>query len=155
MYLLRSPLLMTRQRQRNSCAYHRLVGKLDTTIIFKEEEIFPYDTEDMLMHPAIVQPLTRLNELVEAEWNHNFRLRVTDAYDSLLEHDPIGIEPGRRYSLHYEGRAVDLTLWPVDRSRYARLCSLALCAGFDWVENEASHCHASIQAKSLCLECRE
>lgn len=139
----------------NSCPYHRLVGPLEPTLIFKREEIPPYDVEDILMHPAMLQPLSRLNELVRAEWNHTFQLRITDAYDSLLEHDPVETKPDRRYSLHYEGRAIDFTTWPIDQSRYGRLCALARCAGFDWVENEDTHCHASIKAESLCFQCSQ
>jgi hypothetical protein len=141
--------------QPGSCAYNLLVGKPDPDIVFKREEPAPYDLEDMLIHPALVQPLTRLHQLVQAEWGGAVKLRVTDAYDSLLSHDPANSDPATRYSLHYEGRAIDLTTWPVDRSRYDRLCALALCAGFDWVHNEETHCHASVTATSLCTECQE
>lgn len=73
--------------ERDSCAYRHLIGNLDPTIAFKREEEPPYDREDILMHPAMLLPLTRLNELVVAEWGSAVQLRVTDAYDSLLEHD--------------------------------------------------------------------
>lgn len=139
--------------KRDSCAYHRLLGIVDPAIVFKQEEAFPYQTEDILMHPALLRPLSRLSRLVQAEWAGAYQLRVTDAYDSLLEHDPPESEPSRRYSLHYEGRAIDLTLWPVDYERYGRLCALAHCAGFDWVHHEGTHCHASIKAESLCFQC--
>jgi hypothetical protein len=138
---------------RDSCGYHQLVGIVEPSIVFKQEEAAPFDTEDILMHPAMLQPLARLNQLVQAEWGGAYQLRVTDAYDSLLEHDPPDSEPSRRYSLHYEGRAIDLTLWPVDYRHYGRLCALAHCAGFDWVLNEVTHCHASIKAESLCEVC--
>lgn len=141
--------------ERESCGYNQLVGILDPTIVFKEEEEPPYNTEDILMHPAMLLPLSRLNQLVKAEWNNAFQLRVTDAYDSLLEHDPPESEPSHRYSLHYEGRAIDLTLWPIDQSQYGRLCALAHCAGFDWVNHEGHHCHASIRANSLCTACTQ
>ncbi|GAB4414938.1 MAG: hypothetical protein Fur0044_09860 [Anaerolineae bacterium] len=140
--------------ERDSCGYNQLVGILDPTLKFKQEETPPFDTEDFLMHPAMILPLTRLNHLVQTEWGGAFQLRITDAYDSLLEHDPPESEPSTRYSLHYEGRAIDLTLWPVDQSQYGRLCTLAHCAGFDWVLNEGTHCHASIRAESLCLDCQ-
>jgi hypothetical protein len=140
--------------ERGSCGYNQLVGILDPTIVFKQEEEPPYDTEDILMHPALLLHLSRLNHLVQAEWGGAFQLRVTDAYDSLLEHDPPDSEPASRYSLHYEGRAIDLTLWPVDQSRYGRLCALAHCAGFDWILNEGTHCHASMRANSLCTTCK-
>lgn len=140
---------------RNSCGYHQLVGMVDPTIIYKREESPPYDTEDILTHPAMILPLSRLNQLVQAEWGGTYQLRISDAYDSLLEHDPPESKPATRYSLHYEGRAIDLTLWPVDQPHYGRLCALAHCAGFDWVLNEGTHCHASVRAESLCLACRQ
>jgi hypothetical protein len=117
--------------------------------------VSPFDTEDILMHPAMLKPLSRLSQLVLAEWGGEVQLRVTGAYDSLLEHDLNQTDPNRKYSLHFEGRAIDLTTWPVGRSRYGRLCALAHCAGFDWVQNEGSHCRASINAKSVCAHCGE
>lgn len=141
--------------KRDTCAYQSLVGLVDPTLLFKQEEEAPYHTEDILMHPAMILPLARLNQLVRAEWGGAYQLRITDAYDSLLEHDPPDSEPSRRYSLHYEGRAIDLTLWPVEQDLYGRLCALAHCAGFDWVHNEGSHCHASIKAESLCTLCQQ
>jgi hypothetical protein len=141
--------------ERGSCGYNQLVGLLDSTLVFKREENPPYDTEDILMHPAMIGPLAHLNQLVQSEWGGAYQLRVTDAYDSLLEHDPPESKPATRYSLHYEGRAIDLTLWPVDQNNYGRLCALAHCAGFDWVLDEGTHCHASIQAESLCLACNQ
>ncbi|MCB9106966.1 MAG: hypothetical protein H6633_22375 [Anaerolineales bacterium] len=140
---------------RDSCAYNQLVGILDPSIVFKQEEEAPFNTEDVLMHPAMLGPLTRLNELVKAEWGGAYQLRVTDAYDSLLEHDPPESNPSTRYSLHYDGRAIDVTTWPVNWNLYGRLCALAHCAGFDYVENEVTHCHASINASSLCTQCGE
>lgn len=139
--------------ERGSCAYERLIGNLDGAIVFKREETPPYDEEDILMHPAMLGPLTRLNELVQQEWNGEVQLRVTDAYDSLLEHHLFQPDENKRVSLHFEGRAIDLTTYPVNRDLYGRLCALAHCAGFDWVHNEEDHCHAAISAPSLCLQC--
>lgn len=136
-----------------SCGYHHLVGNLDPEIVFKREEEPPLDREDILMHPAMLLPLYHLNELVLAEWKGDVRLRVTDAYDSLLEHDLGQPDENRKSSLHFEGRAIDLTTWPIEPDRYGRLCSLAHCAGFDWVHNEGDHCHAAISAESLCSHC--
>jgi hypothetical protein len=139
--------------ERNSCAFRRLVGNLDPSVLFHLHKPPPYDTEDMLMHPAMLLPLTRLKELVAAEWGSEVKLMVTAAYDSLLEHDLAQADSSRKYSLHFEGRSLDLVTYPVDPSRYARLCALAHCAGFDFVENERDHCHASIKALSLCSVC--
>jgi len=139
----------------NSCAMAYMVGNLDATIVFKREEAPPYDVEDIKMHPSMLMPLYQLNKLVQEEWNGQVQLRITDAYDSLLEHDLNQSDPDRKYSLHFEGRAVDLTTWPIDLNRYPRLCALAHCAGFDWVHNEGGHCHAAINAESLCLRCND
>jgi hypothetical protein len=140
--------------ERESCPYYHLIGNLGPSIVFKREEEPPYNEEDILMHPAMLLPLTRLNELVLAEWGGEYWLRVTDAYDSLLEHDLGQLDESRKNSLHFDGRAIDLTTWPIDPSRYGRLCALAHCAGFHWVQNEADHCHAALEAESLCLRCR-
>ncbi|MCB0181916.1 MAG: hypothetical protein KDI62_27045 [Anaerolineae bacterium] len=141
--------------ERYSCPYYHLVGNLDPHLVFKQEEEAPLDQEDIFMHPAMVAPLVRLSQLVEQEWGGAVRLRITDAYDSLLEHDLSQPDLARRQSLHFEGRSVDLTTWPIDLSKYGRLCALAHCAGFDWVHNEGDHCHASIQADSLCWSCAQ
>ncbi len=140
---------------RDSCAFHYLIGNLDPSIIFKEEDVAPYATEDILMHPAMYMPLNRLNRLVQAEWGGAVRLRVTDTYDSLLEHDLAQTEVSRRYSLHFEGRSIDLTTWPIEPAYYGRLCALAHCAGFDWVNDEGDHCHASLNVESLCSRCED
>jgi hypothetical protein len=139
--------------ERNSCAYHALVGDLNPYITYKREENPPFDREDILMHPAMILPLSRLSKLVQEEWNGEVMLRVTDAYDSLLEHDLAQTDENQKYSLHFEGRAIDLTTSPVDQNRYSRLCALAHCAGFNWVMNEGDHCHAAIRANSLCSKC--
>ncbi len=139
--------------ERDSCAYYQLIGNLGPTIVFKKEEEPPYNQEDILMHPAMLLPLTRLDALVQAEWQGEYWLRVTDAYDSLLEHDLAQLDEDRKNSLHFEGRAIDLTTWPIEPGRYGRLCALAHCAGFDWVHHEGDHCHAAIKADSLCLRC--
>ncbi len=141
--------------ERDTCAYYGLAGNLAPGIIFKREEEPPYDEEDILMHPAMLLPLYRLSELVAEAWDGEYQLRITDAYDSLLEHDLNQPDENLKYSLHFEGRAVDLTTWPIELDNYARLCALAHCAGFDWVHNEGTHCHAAIRAESLCTQCGE
>lgn len=141
--------------ERYSCSYYHLVGNLDPHLVFKREEEAPLDQEDTFMHPAMVAPLVRLSQLVEQEWGGAVRLRITDAYDSLLEHDLSQPDLARRQSLHFEGRSADLTTWPIDLSKYGRLCALTHCAGFDWVHNEGDHCHASIRADGLCWRCNE
>lgn len=102
-------------------------------IVFKAEE--GTDADRWMTRP-VSERLIRLAELVSKEWAaEGIRLRVTEAWDPEREH-------GRR-SLHYEGRAVDLTTSDRDQSKYPKLGSLAIQAGFAWVYNERDHIHAS------------
>ena len=141
------------QIQRDSCAFQQLVIDRDPDILFSEAEPPPYGMEDRMMHPAMELPLARLAALVRSEWGGTVQLMVTAAYDSQFRHDLAEPSPNLRYSLHYEGRSIDLITLPPDHSRNGRLCGLALRAGFDWVHNEIDHCHASIRANSLCTIC--
>jgi Hedgehog amino-terminal signalling domain len=141
------------QIQRDSCAFQQLVIDRDPNILFSEAEPPPYGMEDRMMHPAMQLPLARLAALVRGEWQGTVQLMVTASYDSQSRHDLAEPNPVQRYSLHYEGRSIDLITLPPDHSRNGRLCALALRAGFDWVHNEIDHCHASIQANSLCTIC--
>jgi hypothetical protein len=141
------------QIKRDSCAFKQLVIDQDPGILFSEAEPPPYGLEDRMMHPAMQLPLARLGALVRGEWGGTVQLMVTAAYDSEIHHDLAESNPDLSYSLHYEGRSIDLITLPPDHSRNARLCGLALRAGFDWVHNEIDHCHASIRANSLCTIC--
>ena len=139
--------------QRDSCAYKNLVTNRDPDIVFSQHKPPPLTDEDAMMHPAMLLPLTRLSALVKAEWGDDVQLMVTAAYDSIMEHDLMQADPERKYSLHFEGRSIDLVTYPIDPAKFARLCALALTAGFDWVHNEVDHCHASIDSSSLCTIC--
>ena len=139
--------------QRNSCAFRNLVVNRDSSILFGTHKPSPLTDEDATMHPAALLPLSRLANMVNAEWGSEVKLLVTAAYDSILEHDLLQTDPAKKYSLHFEGRSLDLVTYPPDRDKLPRLCALALQAGFDWVHNEADHCHVAINATSLCTVC--
>ncbi len=136
-------------------------------IDFKNEEVVNgsafaadernHQDEDYLMDPNAAAALTALAALVAHEWvdplsgEPAVRVRVTEAFDSLIEHSA--------RSTHYQGRAIDLTVSPVPaadgasrRAWYGRLSALAQCAGFDWVlfENNA-HVHASVVGTELAF----
>ena len=101
-----------------------LVHNCNPDIKFKDEE----DTgADHYMTPRCRDKLNELAKLVKYQWS-GVRLRVTEAWDETIEHSS--------NSLHYEGRAVDITTSAVD-------------AGFDWVYYEdIYHVHASVKKES-------
>jgi len=126
---------LERRVTRGSPAFSRLVKNDASGIVFKDEE---RTGADRLMHPAVRARLTQLSRLVKREWP-SLELRVTEAWDEDLEHGAL--------SIHYEGRAVDLTTSDSNPGRLGRLAGLAVEAGFDWVYREKTHVHASVRAK--------
>jgi hypothetical protein len=102
-------------------------------IVFKDEE---GTGADRMMVPKLRARLNELSRLVKREWPA-VELRVTEAWDENREHGAT--------SVHYEGRAVDVTTSDLDPQRLGRLSGLALEAGFDWVYRERSHVHASVR----------
>jgi hypothetical protein len=121
--------------KRTDPEFEKLVRNDNAKIVFKNEE---GTGADRVMSVRLRDKLNILADLVAAEWP-GFRLRVTEAWDEDDEHTCT--------SLHFEGRAADLTTWPVDSTKLGRLGRLAVNAGFDWVwyENSA-HIHVSVIA---------
>jgi hypothetical protein len=114
--------------------FSRLVRCRSDGIVFKNEE----KTEaDRFMTPRLRGRLVALSELVRKRWPGT-ELRVTEAWDEEREHGPS--------SVHYEGRAADVTTSDLDPQKLGQLAALAVEAGFTWVYYEdQTHVHVSVE----------
>jgi Hedgehog amino-terminal signalling domain len=119
---------------RGSTSFKALIECEDCPIVFKDEE---RNKSDRLMTPRLRSNLVQLSKLVSQTWP-KVELRVTEAWDDRREHGP--------GSLHYEGRAADITTSDQDPGKLGTLAALAVKAGFDWVYYEdATHVHVSVR----------
>ena len=99
------------------------------------------DLSDCYMTQRLKSKVEKLGELVYNEWNGEYRILITEAWDNNKVHSG--------NSLHYEGRAVDMVVVDAANIRHpekmGRLGGLAIEAGFDWVWYEKNHIHASVK----------
>src|SRR5262249_53476331 len=114
--------------------FNTLVRNDNPDIVFKHPGM---DAEDRMMTPRLKEKLDTLAGLVQQEWPGQ-HLRVVAAWDDTMEH--------HGHSLHYEGRAADITVSDRDGRKLGRLYQLAKDAGLNWVYYEDPlHVHVSVR----------
>tara|TARA_R110001599_G_scaffold84130_2_gene226675 strand:- start:92295 stop:92783 length:489 start_codon:yes stop_codon:yes gene_type:complete len=125
-------------------AFHTSDGSDLLSLAYSNEEYkISIKFEEGNLSDALVTKKLRIKTIelaiaVEKEWEgEKISLRITEAWDTNIEHS--------NGSLHYEGRAIDITTSDLDKSKLPRLGGLAYMIGFNWVYNEGDHIHASIK----------
>lgn len=124
---------ITKRINRTDPEFATLIVNNNPAIVFKDEEATGADRR---MTAKLRDGIDQLAVLVSQEWAGT-KLRVTEAWDEDGEHSA--------EALHYEGRAADLTTFPIDGNKLGRLGRLAVEAGLGWVFFEDSkHIHVSV-----------
>jgi hypothetical protein len=119
---------------RDGPRFGRLTRCDDRRVVFKDEE---KTGADRMMTRRLCDRLQRLGALVDGRWP-GVKLRVTEAWDEEREHGAA--------SIHYEGRAADVTTSDVDSGKLGQLARLAVDAELDWVYFEdETHVHVSVK----------
>ncbi|CAK8681269.1 sonic hedgehog protein-like [Clavelina lepadiformis] len=117
----------------------QLKANYNSNIVFKDEE---GTGEDRLMTARCFERLNILASFVSSEWP-GVKLRVTEGWEN-----PNTNPRQPPNSLHYEGRAVDITTNDEDLTKYPILARLAVEAGFDWVHFDNTYVHCSVKSDS-------
>lgn len=132
---------LTKKIKRDTKEFEKLIKYENNNVIFKDEE---RTGADKMMTPKLAEKINQLAKLVLIEWDSTVKLRITEAWDENLEHAP--------KSIHYEGRAADITTSDRDFEKLGRLGYLAVKAGCDWVFYENSqHVHVSVSKEPVVL----
>ena len=114
--------------------HNELVFNDNPCIVFKDEDNNPHKPNHY-MTPRCKEKADKLAELVMKQWK-GIKLRITAAWAEESGHT--------NNSLHYSGRALDITTSDRDLKKYGKLASLAVKGGFDWVFYEDKlHVHVS------------